>query len=52
MATYDTMMNGDLSYDDFISSADTAKYDTAFAALNAQAGTELSAAGFRSASTD
>jgi ABC-type transport system involved in multi-copper enzyme maturation permease subunit len=49
MATYDTMMNGELSYDDFISSADTAKYDTAFAALNAQAGTELSAAGFRSA---
>jgi ABC-type transport system involved in multi-copper enzyme maturation permease subunit len=49
MATYDTMMNGDLSYDDFISSTDTAKYDTAFAALNAQAGTELSAAGFRSA---
>jgi ABC-type transport system involved in multi-copper enzyme maturation permease subunit len=49
MATYDTMMKGELSYDDFISSADTAKYDTAFAALNAQAGTELSAAGFRSA---
>ncbi len=49
MATYDTMMKGNLSYDDFISSADTAKYDTAFAALNAQAGTELSAAGFKSA---
>jgi ABC-type transport system involved in multi-copper enzyme maturation permease subunit len=47
MATYDTMMKGDLSYDDFNVSADTAKYDTAFAALNAQAGTKLSADDFK-----
>lgn len=51
MATYDTMMQGDLSYDDYIGSGDTNKYETAFAALNAQTGANLSTEGFEKSIT-
>ncbi len=47
LATYDTLMDGDLSYADFITEENTVAYETAFALLNAQGDMNLSVEGFQ-----
>lgn len=49
LATYDTMTQQELSYDDFISGDNEAAYETAFEMLNAQADMDLSTKGFQEA---
>ncbi len=49
LATYDTLMDGDLSYADFITEENTVAYETAFALLNAQGDMNLSVEGFQAA---
>lgn len=49
LATYDTMTQQELSYDDFISGDNETAYETAFEMLNAQADMDLSTKGFQKA---
>lgn len=49
LATYDTMTQQELSYDDFISGDNETAYETAFEMLNAQADMDLSMKGFQEA---
>lgn len=49
LATYDTMTQQELSYDDFISGDNETAYETAFEMLNAQADMDLSTKGFQEA---
>ena len=49
LATYDTMTQQELSYDDFISGDNDAAYETAFEMLNAQADMDLGTKGFQEA---
>lgn len=49
LATYDTMAQQALSYDDFANENNEAAYEAAFGMLNAQAGMNLSTEGFQSA---
>ncbi len=49
LATYNTMLGGDLSYDDYISGTDTEAYEQAFAMLSEQIGSDLSVEGFQTA---
>lgn len=49
LATYDTMTQQALSYDDFANGNNEAAYEAAFGMLNAQAGMNLSTEGFQSA---
>lgn len=48
LATYDTMTQQDLSYDDFVKGERKEAYDTAFNMLNAQTDMNLSIDGFQS----
>lgn len=49
LATYDTMTQQALSYDDFANGSNEAAYEAAFGMLNAQAGMDLSTEGFQAA---
>ena len=49
LATYNTMAQQDLSYDDFSGGENEEAYETAFGMLNAQAGMDLSTEGFQEA---
>lgn len=49
LATYDTMAQQELSYDDFASGKNKAAYEAAFGMLNKQAGMDLSTQGFQDA---
>ena len=49
LATYDTMTQQELSYDDFISGDNETAYETAFEMLNAQADMDLSTKGIQKA---
>ena len=49
LATYNTLAQQDLSYDDFSGGENKEAYETAFGMLNAQAGMDLSTEGFQEA---
>lgn len=49
LATYDTMTQQELSYDDFISGDNETAYETAFEMLNTQSDMDLSTKGFQEA---
>ena len=49
LATYNTMTQQELSYDDFANGNNEAAYETAFGILNTQADMNLSTEGFQSA---